>query len=272
MLGVLLGWLVISSPWVGWLVCGVILLAGLSLADDVSGLPVIWRFFVHFLVAGLWGWYLDLPWLLAMVAVFGMVWMTNLYNFMDGSDGLAGGMALFGFGSYAIAGWLAGDVVLALACAGISAAAAAFLIYNFHPARIFMGDAGSIPLGFSAGAIGLLGWRHGIWPLWFPGLVFSPFIVDATVTLVKRALAGEKVWQAHRNHYYQWLVRMGWGHRKTALWGYVMMLSTGGSAIWMARQSPAIQTAGLLGWVVVYLAVLHGVDRMRLTRYDQRLM
>lgn len=63
-----------------------------------------------------------------------------------------------------------------------------------------MGDAGSIPLEFFAGAIGLLGWQHSLWSLWFPLLVFSPFVVDATVTLIKRLLRGEKIWQAHRKH------------------------------------------------------------------------
>jgi UDP-N-acetylmuramyl pentapeptide phosphotransferase/UDP-N-acetylglucosamine-1-phosphate transferase len=98
-------------------------------------------------------------------------------------------------------------------CAGVAAAAAGFLCFNFHPARIFMGDVGSVPLGFTAGALGLVGWRSGAWPLWFPLLVFAPFILDATVTLLRRALRGEKVWQAHRSHYYQRMVQMGLGHR-----------------------------------------------------------
>jgi UDP-N-acetylmuramyl pentapeptide phosphotransferase/UDP-N-acetylglucosamine-1-phosphate transferase len=82
---------------------------------------------------------------------------------------------------------------------------------------MFMGDVGSVPLGFLAGALGLIGWREGAWPFWFPMLVFAPFTCDATLTLLKRALRRERVWQAHREHYYQRLVRMGFGHRG-ALW------------------------------------------------------
>ena len=69
------------------------------------------------------------------------------------------------------------------------------------------------------------GWQRGLWPLWFPGVVFSPFIVDASVTLVRRALRGEKVWQAHRSHYYQRLVMLGWSHRQLARTEYVLMVA-----------------------------------------------
>ena len=114
------------------------------------------------------------------VLALATMWVTNLYNFMDGSDGLAGGMALFGFGAYALSAWLAGDAVFVVVAASIAAASAAFLVFNFPPAKVFMGDAGSIPLGFLAAALGILGWRAGHWPLWFPVLVFSPFIIDAS--------------------------------------------------------------------------------------------
>src|SRR6476659_1011719 len=109
----------------------------------------------------------------------------------------------------------------------VAAAAAAFLLFNFHPARIFMGDAGAIPLGFLAATLGVTGWINGLWPLWLPVLVFSPFIADASVTLAKRALRGEKIWQAHREHYYQRVVRAGFGHRNMALLGYILMFAAG---------------------------------------------
>jgi UDP-N-acetylmuramyl pentapeptide phosphotransferase/UDP-N-acetylglucosamine-1-phosphate transferase len=94
-------------------------------------------------------------------------------------------------------------------------AAAVFLKANFHPARIFLGDVGSVPLGFLAGALGALGVYRDLVPVWFPFVVFAPFFVDATVTLLRRMLRGERFWQAHREHYYQRLVQMGWGHRRT---------------------------------------------------------
>jgi len=161
-------------------------------------------------------------------------WITNLYNFMDGSDGLAGGMSVIGFGAYALA---AGASPLATVSLCIAAAAGAFLVFNFHPARIFLGDVGSIPLGFLAGALGLVGWRGDAWPLWFPLLVFAPFIADATVTLARRAARGERVWQAHREHYYQRLVRSRLGHRGTAALAYVAMGLCAAAALW--RLPPA---------------------------------
>ena len=111
----------------------------------------------------------------------------------------------------------------------------AFLVRNFPPARIFMGDVGSVPLGFLAGALGLIGWNDGVWPLWFPLLVFAPFVCDATLTLLRRLARGERVWQAHREHYYQRLVRMGFGHRGAALIEYAAMLACGAAAVYACR-------------------------------------
>jgi UDP-N-acetylmuramyl pentapeptide phosphotransferase/UDP-N-acetylglucosamine-1-phosphate transferase len=208
-------------------------LAVLSFLDDLFGLPTSVRLLAHLAAAGFVAWYLLSPMELGSLAAIALAiaWITNLYNFMDGSDGLAGGMALIGFGAYGLAAWLAGESALAATCWCVAAASAAFLLYNFHPARLFLGDVGSIPLGFLAGALGILGWRDDAWPLWFPLLVFAPFFGDATVTLAKRALRGERVWQAHREHYYQRLVQMGFGHRRTAYVYYAAMLACAAVAL-----------------------------------------
>jgi len=206
-------------------ILGAFALAGVSLLDDVRGLPVRVRFLAHFVAAasclfavGMNGWPL-------LAGTLAAVWMTNLYNFMDGSDGLAGGMATIGFGALALAAWLGDALDLAVLCAAVAAAALAFLRFNFPPARVFMGDAGSIPLGFLAAALGILGARQNLWPWLFPLLVFSPFIVDASVTLARRALRGEKIWRAHRSHYYQRAVLLGATHRQLALAAYALMLA-----------------------------------------------
>jgi UDP-N-acetylmuramyl pentapeptide phosphotransferase/UDP-N-acetylglucosamine-1-phosphate transferase len=144
----------------------------------------------------------------------------------------------------------------------IASAALAFLFFNFHPARIFMGDAGSVPLGFLLGSIGLYGWQRSLWPLWFPLLVFSPFVVDATVTLSKRLLLGEKVWQAHRSHYYQRLVRMGFGHRNTALMEYCLMFIVGMSALFLLGQPLYAQALGLIFWALIYCLLALLIDRL----------
>ena len=261
MVGVLCGWGILGqvAPWG----IPVAMLVLISLIDDMGGLKVRWRLIAQLAVgaATIVNMMPDVSLWQTSVLVLAVVWMLNLYNFMDGSDGLAGGMAIIGFGAYAIAASEAGHTQLMALCAPIAVASLAFLLFNFHPARIFMGDAGSIPLGFLAGALGIFGWQQDVWPLWFPVLVFSAFILDASLTLTKRAVRGEKVWQAHRSHYYQRLVQMGWGHRKTALIEYVLMLATSGSAILLLRQPLSWICTGLACWVLVYAVLAYATDR-----------
>ncbi len=239
-------------------------LAVVSFADDRRGLPIGLRFGAHFaaaaglLLVGLPG--TGLEWWLPPL-VFAVVWMTNLYNFMDGSDGLAGGMAVFGFGAFAVAAHLAGDASLAMGACGIAAAAAAFLLFNFPPAKVFMGDAESIPLGFLAAALGLLGVSRALWPLWFPVVVFSPFIADASVTLLRRLLRGERIWEAHRSHYYQRLVRLGWGHRRTAIAEYVLMAVVATLAVVVVHRTVELQMLAVCGAAVLLVGAGIVVDR-----------
>lgn len=230
-------------------------LAAVSLVDDVAPLPALLRLGVHLTAAGIFlaiGLPAVEPWLF-IVLLLAVAWYANLFNFMDGSDGLAGGMAVIGFGAYALAGHMTGQTGLAQASACIAVSALAFIFANFPPARLFMGDAGSVPLGFLAGALGVEGWRAGAWPAWFPLLVFAPFVGDATLTLLRRALRGERIWQAHRSHYYQRLVQMGAGHRGTALIEYAAMALCAGAALF-AREAPGIHQAVVLGVAAAALA------------------
>jgi UDP-N-acetylmuramyl pentapeptide phosphotransferase/UDP-N-acetylglucosamine-1-phosphate transferase len=239
---------------------GAFALAALSVLDDVRGLPVGLRFLAHFAAAvacllalGVTGWEL-------LAGTLVVVWMTNLYNFMDGSDGLAGGMAAIGFGALALAAWLGDAPGLAAFCAAIATAALAFLRFNFPPARVFMGDAGSIPLGFLAASLGILGAQQNVWPRLFPLLVFSPFIVDASVTLARRALRGEKIWQAHRSHYYQRVVLLGATHRQLAMAAYALML------VMVALAFALLFLPQHAAWVLIlsaatYLMIFLAIDR-----------
>jgi UDP-GlcNAc:undecaprenyl-phosphate/decaprenyl-phosphate GlcNAc-1-phosphate transferase len=224
-------------------------LAVVSFVDDVHRLPTLVRLAAHLAAAAFVVWYLLSPMgpLEMALLILAVAWITDLYNFMDGSDGLAGGMATIGFGAYAIAAHLGGDAALAALCTALAAAAAAFLVHNHHPARIFLGDVGSIPLGFLAAALGLAGWRNDLWQLWFPVLVFGPFIADATITLLKRLVRGERVWQAHRSHYYQRMVLMGLGHRRTAWVAYALMAVCGIAALLGRNQAPWLQAAAFFG-------------------------
>jgi UDP-N-acetylmuramyl pentapeptide phosphotransferase/UDP-N-acetylglucosamine-1-phosphate transferase len=245
-------------------------LAAVSLVDDLRGMPTAARLLAHAAAAAVIVWHVVSPMhpLEMLLLVIALTWITNLYNFMDGSDGLAGGMAVIGFAAYSLAAYLAGDRLLASLCAAVAAGAAAFLLHNFPPARIFLGDVGSIPLGFLAGALGVLGWRNGLWPLWFPVLVFGPFIGDATLTLIKRLLRRERVWQAHRDHYYQRLVRMGFGHRGTALIGYAVMGACAAMALFGRTQPPILQALAFLAAAAALAAIAAWVDR-RWSRFSQ---
>jgi UDP-N-acetylmuramyl pentapeptide phosphotransferase/UDP-N-acetylglucosamine-1-phosphate transferase len=238
-------------------------LAVVSLADDLYRLPRIARLAAHIAAAAGLAWYVLSPInaLEMALIVAGIAWTTNLYNFMDGSDGLAGGMAVVGFATYAGASWLSAEGPLAAVCVALAAASAAFLIHNLHLARMFLGDVGSIPLGFLAGALGVMGWRNDAWPLWFPVLVFAPFIADATVTLLKRVIRGERFWQAHRGHYYQRMVLMGLGHRGTACAAFVLMVVCAIAALGGRNQAPAVQACVFIGMLAVIACIAVWIDR-----------
>ena len=137
--------------------------------------------------------------------------MTNLYNFMDGSDGLAGGMAVIGFAAYALAAWLAG-MLRSPRCASPSRRGGGVSAAQLHPARVFLGDVGSIPLGFLAAALGIVGWRDDLAAV-VPGARVRAVHRRCDRHAGARLMRGERVWQAHREHYYQRMVRMGLGHR-----------------------------------------------------------
>ena len=264
-----------ASP-IMWLMAGAGLIAALSFLDDRRGLPVIVRFLGHMVGAGLvvLGAGLILPplflgisvpwpvWLGLGLSVLFLVWMVNLYNFMDGMDGFAAGMTLIGFGTFAVFGLIGGNLLFTGLSLAIAAAAGGFLLFNFPPARIFMGDTGSAGLGLLAGGLSLWGARDGLFPFWAALLVFSPFIVDASVTLVRRLFRGERIWQAHKFHYYQRLVQSGWGHRKTVLYEYALMLACGLSALFAHYLNPREQLALILFWCLAYSLLMTGVHRL----------
>ncbi len=189
-----------------------------------------------------------------LVTTLFLVWWINLYNFMDGMDGFAGGMAVFGFGALAMLGYRAHDPAFAGIALMVASAALGFTVANFPPARLFMGDMGATVLGFMAGIMILTGSARGDFPLWAGLAVFSPFLVDATVTLLKRVARGERLTAAHRGHYYQRLVRAGLSHRRTVLGEYGLMVVCGLSAYAGTGASRPVQWA-----IIAALAILYGV-------------
>lgn len=270
LLGIAAGWALIGAalPWAIWVAAAMVI--AVSLLDDLRGLSAAVRLTVHLLAAVLSATTLlsgETPLLLISV-ILAIGWMSNLYNFMDGSDGLAGGMALFGFLAYAIAAFWAGSTQFALINLAVAAAAAGFLVHNFHPARIFLGDAGAVPTGFFAATFGLTGWLQHDWTWWFPFLVFSPFIVDASLTLLRRLLAGARVWEAHRDHYYQRLVLLGLGHRNTAFIEYAMMGACAVAGLWAMTLEKPFQYMLLTTVAFIYLIAVVSIERAWKTKPD----
>lgn len=192
------------------------------------------------------------PFWAAAITILFTVWMVNLYNFMDGIDGLAAGMAVIGFAFLAVIGSSAGATGFAAAAFGVVVSAAGFLVWNFPPARTFMGDVGSTFLGFLAAYFTVWGSHQGLYTIWTPVIVFAPFIIDATVTLLGRLAKGERVWVAHRSHLYQRLVLMGYSHRQVAVGAYLVMVLCGLSATSTWGRSATLQAGVVLFWLLLY--------------------
>ena len=214
----LLGWLSsggsLSPRAIGWLV-GALLVASVSFVDDLRPLPAAPRLATHVLGAAVLTFagvqHLEL---LPLAFVY-IALVTNVYNFMDGIDGLATVQAVVAGVALAFAGHLAANPLVATAGGLLAAASAGFLAYNAPPARVFMGDVGSTFLGFNFAALTLLGnigVGGGRLPLELGVVILAPFLFDSLVTLARRVLRGERWYAAHRSHYYQRLVQCGLSH------------------------------------------------------------
>ncbi|WP_137971665.1 glycosyltransferase family 4 protein [Pseudomonas sp. F(2018)] len=193
----------------------------LGFLDDHGHVAARWRLLGHFLAAA-WSlyWLGGLPpilafgtsWDMGLVgqggALLYLVWLLNLYNFMDGIDGIAGVEAISVCLGAALLSQLSGATELVPAVLVLAAACSGFLFWNFPPAKIFMGDAGSGFLGITLGVLSLQAtWVDGDL-LWCWLILLGVFIVDATLTLLRRLLRGEKVYEAHRSHAYQFAARL----------------------------------------------------------------
>jgi UDP-N-acetylmuramyl pentapeptide phosphotransferase/UDP-N-acetylglucosamine-1-phosphate transferase len=253
---------------------GAFIVVGVSLWDDYRSLGPGYRIIVHALaaLAAVGGGlelgslaFLDLHlpldgwWGKALLVIF-ITWTINLYNFMDGMDGLAGSMGVVGFSCLGIIGFCVGESVLPWLALSIAAASGGFLVLNYPPARIFMGDGGASTLGFLTGVF--IVWGNGVnaVPFWIGLLVFSPFLIDATYTLMRRVSRGERVWEAHKTHLYQLLVdRVGWSHERTLAWETALMLACALSGFVGSCLTPELLEWWIGFWVCVYLGLVLGL-------------
>lgn len=243
------------------------IVAAVGYWDDRRGLPALPRFSVH-LVASVLVVLLLAPlgnpaegtlatWAVVVVLVIGTAWSINSFNFMDGIDGIAASQALFVTATSAGLVFLHGDVGLATMLLISTCACLGFLLWNWPPAKIFMGDVGSGFLGFWLAAVALLLHARGVLSLFTSVILGSAFLADATVTLLRRLVAGKRWYEAHRSHAYQQLARRWKSHAKVVwlLWGLngLVLAPLAWAAESVHGAAPAIAAAALLGMAALVL-------------------
>ena len=250
------GWLVLrdAAP-IGalYMIVAILILGGVSWRDDVKNLSARVRLGAQvIIVASIITIEPDLMhdaipflpgWLAIPVGALAWLWFINLFNFMDGIDGISGVEAVSIAGGVAVL-CMIGQVPLDLFGPAliIGAAALGFLGWNWHPARIFLGDVGSVPLGFALGWLLFELARTGHWPaaLILPGY----YIADATITLGRRLMRGEKVWEAHKSHFYQRAHQRGLSHDQISTRVLYANMGLIGFAVFAALGHPLPAAAG----------------------------
>jgi Fuc2NAc and GlcNAc transferase len=262
----------LAKPFAIALTGGGLSIAVIGYLDDVYHLRNLVRIAVHF-AAAIWAvaWLHGFPDLNlgagiyhlhaqgSIIAVLGIVWCINLYNFMDGIDGLAGGEGLFIAlaGSFALS--LAHDSNTAFLLCLLAAAIAGFTAFNWPPAKIFLGDTGSGFLGYVFAVIALQTVNHGSLTLVFWIIVMAIFIFDATFTLCYRALRGQKWYTAHREHAYQHLIAWGASHKQVTsalmLMNLLIILPIALLAFYWPWQSMWILSGLIISLFISWLAI-----------------
>lgn len=238
-----------------------VMVSVIGFIDDHGHIPARWRLLGHFSAASwlvfwlggmplltLYGVSVDPGWPGDVLAVIALVWLLNLYNFMDGIDGIAGIEALSStFVAALIFLFMYGNEKMFVLNLLMVAAITGFLVWNFPPAKIFMGDAGSGFVGLTLGALALYSAHLApvMWWVWL--ILLGVFIVDATFTLLRRLLRGDKVYQAHCSHAYQSAARRFGSHRVVTL--SVLAINV----FWLAPWAIAV-ALGVVGGVAGSLA------------------
>jgi UDP-N-acetylmuramyl pentapeptide phosphotransferase/UDP-N-acetylglucosamine-1-phosphate transferase len=233
--------------------------AALGWADDRASRGVASRFAIQALLGGVFvalalPGELALPW--RALAWLALMWAVNLFNFMDGADGFAGVQALAASLGLAVLASGAGRGGAALAACVLAGAAAGFLRWNWHPARIFLGDVGSYFIGFELAALVLLHGGDSPTRLSSALVLVAPFVVDASLTLLARALRGVPVWRAHREHVYQRLVLRGWSPQRLCIALAVLLVSVCWPAAALGARlgvTPALCVFGLLAIIWLWV-------------------
>jgi len=202
-------------------IASVTILASVSFFDDLLNLSSKFRFLIHFCLAAIivmfinpnvvdLGWFsLSNKYMLFSFTVLTVVWAINHFNFMDGLDGFCAIQAIFLFTAYAIFFNITDGIVYQEFCLVLISCLMGFLIFNFPPAKVFMGDVGSATLGFITISLALLAQNLYDIPLLYWFILNSIFLVDSSLTLIRRVAQGEKWYEPHKTHAYQRLKQSG---------------------------------------------------------------
>jgi UDP-GlcNAc:undecaprenyl-phosphate GlcNAc-1-phosphate transferase len=182
----------------------------------------------------------------------------NFYNFIDGIDGLAAGSGMIAALFLAFIASMLGHTTLAMLLLALAGAAAGFLQFNFPPSRLFMGDSGSTFLGFTFAYVAVAGNRlEPAIPFFVPVLLLSSLYLDAGLTLVRRALKGEKIFQAHKIHYYQRLLSLGLNHKQVTVIEYALTVLLGISAVIYFKAGDFFPAFLMICWAAIFsIAIL----------------
>ena len=261
------------------IVGGGLVTAAVGWLDDRRGLGAGFRILAHFAAAA-WAvvWLGGFPHLTfgtsrlafgligSVFAVIAIVWLINLYNFMDGIDGIAGVNALIaaGFGAFLLYG--SGNAGLASIALLIAGASLGFLIWNWSPARIFLGDAGSGALGFYFGVLAVASENSGALPFFAWMILLAVFLVDSTVTLSRRFVRRERWYAAHNNHAYQRAVRAGFSHGAVSISVALIDALVGLAVVAAVRAGNGILLVGAVT-LMLLLSIYVGVELLNPMKY-----
>jgi UDP-GlcNAc:undecaprenyl-phosphate/decaprenyl-phosphate GlcNAc-1-phosphate transferase len=274
---------VVKWPFLGFVVAS-LLLACVSLYDDIKSKPFIIKLsaqFIAVLIVLIFGIIIDqisLPvmglvyigWLAYPVTFIWIIGLTNAFNFMDGLDGLAGGVAIIVAIFFCVITCLMGSDFVYIICYTLVAGSLGFLVYNRPPARIFMGDVGSTFLGFTFAVISVMAARYDMSHTSFfvmPLLLFN-FIYDTLFTFMRRLCKGERVIDAHHTHLYQLFQQLGYSHWTVSAFHYAVAILQGLAALWMVHstsdKSILVFLPFLLFQVIYTVIIIHAAKRKAL--------
>ncbi len=259
-----------GSRWVWGLILGGVVVSLGGFLDDLRGFSPAFRLLAQVIAGfilillglslktieipfwkeielGFWGIPLTLLW---------VVWIINLYNFMDGIDGLAAGVGMMAALFFSLAAREAGNDLISFSGMILAGCSGGFLIHNFPPAKIFLGDIGSSLIGFLFAAFALIGNHNlkGPFPIWIPVLLLGAFVFDTSVTLLRRILKGEKWFSAHRSHFYQRLTDLRLTHSQVSFIEYGLAVLLGFSSLIYLKVGPILRGSLLVGWILIFTA------------------